>query len=192
MPPLSNICSTSGAKVKLLIRLLSILLFAYINGGGRASANTLIPPISIYMNVTDQFRDQYSGKLSYGGIPFISTSIQRRSDSPILDSKVDVYFGLVKPNGSVFSWIPAAPNSIGVVAQLVGGLTPVGLNMQLDTSISNDNFFTGSNRYITYVFSKDDVAGLYILFTLVVGTGKDPTDPGNWITSKTKIFPVKP
>ncbi len=100
---------------------------------------------------------------------------------------------MVKANGNIISWVPPTNpgNPSSDRADIVSGLAPLDANKKLDGFM-----YTGhkdnSYLYMEYKFMPEDVPGLYIFFILVVDAGKNPADPGNWITSKTRIVSVKP
>jgi len=99
-------------------------------------------------------------------LEFIAT-ITRSDISP-----VDVYFGVIIPGGRVFSWIPGTAN--GPV--LVEGLSPAGRGITA-AAISGAGLLGSDPQNL---FSASQPIGLYSLFVVLVRSGADASNPGNW------------
>lgn len=169
----------------------SIFLLLIISGGFRtAFADVPPPPIDIGINLTNFQFDIHKGKLSDGGTPAVQFSVQPKEQAPAFGSKVDLYMGMLKPNGTIMTWIPGDQET-APIAKSKNGLHPLAKDIELKGSISETNLGHGS-LLMSYQYDEGDKSGLYILFTLVVEAGKNPNDPSNWISSKTKIYPVNP
>jgi hypothetical protein len=98
-----------------------------------------------------------------------------------LPFKGDVYFGLIQPGGQqAFTWVDRDG-----VPKLEKGLAPIEIGMSLLQGIN----FNPAQNYggdIEHVFTADDPLGMYLVFAVVVVSGKDPADSMNWLAVEMK------
>ena len=95
--------------------------------------------------------------------------------SRVDSSPVDVYFGIIIPDGRIFSWISGTAN----VPIFLEGLFPAAQRIT-DTTISNAELLGENPRHI---FSAGHPLGLYSVFFFLVPTGADPGDSRQWISA---------
>ncbi len=105
------------------------------------------------------------------GQPLEFVAAVSRADS----SPIDMYFGIIVPDGRIFSWISGTAN----VPILLEGLFPAA-QLVTGTAISSAELL-GKNPQ--HIFSADHPLGLYSVFFFLVPTGADPGDPRQWIAA---------
>lgn len=106
-----------------------------------------------------------------GGRPLEFDAVVSRLDS----SAVDVYFGVIVPDGRIFSWISGTAN----IPILLEGLFPAAHRIT-DTAIFTAGLL---GRNPQHSFSADHPLGLYSVFLFLVPTGAVPSDPRQWIAA---------
>gem|GEM_PF-4265622 len=99
-----------------------------------------------------------------------AATVSRTDSSP-----VDMYFGIISPDGRVFSW----NSGLTSVPIFLEGLSPAG-RLVTDTVISSADLL-GKNPQHT--FSADHPLGLYSVFFFLVPAGADPGDSRQWIAA---------
>jgi hypothetical protein len=93
-----------------------------------------------------------------------------------------VYVGILSPDGQSTSFlVDQAPPLFNVVPALVTGPpAPLLANVVLDKD-------TGG-RLVVPNFAAGGPQGWYVIYGLIVGTGRDPGDPKQWASSS--FFPL--
>jgi hypothetical protein len=151
------------------------LICAFIAVGslsGVAAASTATPPV-ISIKVDDAVLAPLGAPAVFTwaaaiGRPLeVLASITRGDISP-----VDVYLGVLVPDGRLLSWVPGSSTT----PVLVAGLAPAGRGVTA-SSVSSA-MLLGSNPQ--YLFSAADALGLYSLLVILVPAGAAPSDPRNW------------
>ena len=144
------------------------------------------PAVSISMVLSDLFRERTSADRRYG-IPFnLFSFIRVDANDPVAAESVDVYVGFIRSDGVSMTWsdLPE-PYEFTLPA---AGMRPLIRNVPL----SNGGFgLPETGGYIRYVFSSEDLPGIYHWFPLLVRAGKPVEDTTQWIGFRTKMLPVK-
>ena len=171
--------------------ILSITFFTFTKN---THAEFPTPPISIDLSLGFKKYDEFKSYLAEGHLRSVSIGdIKTPDNSPEHGKLADIYHGMVKSNGDVISWLPKidSASKFSDAAAVANGLIPIKTNTKLEGIIGTS--YWGGNDWLNlaYEFTNEDVTGLYTLFVLVVEAGKEPSDPTNWITSKTRIVSVK-
>jgi len=105
------------------------------------------------------------------GRPLMFAAQISRADS----SPVDVYFGVLAPDGRFFSWVPQT----GSAPLLLEGLHPAGRAITA-TAISSAGLLGSDPRHL---FAAGHPLGLYSVAVILVATAADPTDPRRWFAA---------
>lgn len=90
-------------------------------------------------------------------------------------SSVDVYFGVLAPDGRFFSWVPQT----GSAPLLLEGLYPAGRAITA-TAISSAGLLGSDPRHL---FAHGHPLGIYSVAVILVATAADPTDPRQWFAA---------
>jgi hypothetical protein len=100
-----------------------------------------------------------------------------------LAATVDIYFGVLTPEGVSQSWIKSGDNTA-----LVKGFQPLFSGISLvggvDSGIANIQ-----GRDIKHQFSGTEMKGMYTVYAILAKSGTDATNPDNWVgVSMTPLF----
>jgi hypothetical protein len=97
----------------------------------------------------------------------------------------DLYFGVILPNGTIYTWAGDANE-----ASLREGLTPIASNLDLRQELLFDLNATVGD--VQHVFTRDDPAGMYSVFALLVRAGANPTQENSWYEADMRPLIVRP
>ncbi len=108
--------------------------------------------------------------------------------------KGDLYFGIILPNNQgIFSWVKN-----GSETNFKKGLFPIikGLEREVSTTLlatENTTFSLSSELGgdIKYVVTGQEPTGMYLVFSLLVSSGSDPSQNTNWIGVEMRPLLVK-
>lgn len=149
-------------------------LLAACLGTPLANATSTVPPPVIRTYVIDAslagLGDQqlFAVPATSGRTLAMGSSFERVAGSPL----IDVYVGVILPGGRVFTWVPKP----GGGAILTEGFSPVARSVAETTFTTRAVFGADAS----HTFSDKDATGLYSVFTLLVGAGRDPGDARQW------------
>lgn len=147
------------------IRLLAFAGMAWFASGALASS-IMLPTI------TTGVATQMYGTLNVRADTspyYFSGLIQWEGDVYVYPFPSDIYFGVQSPDrGKVWTW---APNQDGIVT-LNEGIVPFA------RASKAGRLSTGS---IEHIFTGSEPSGMYLIFMVMVTSGGDPTDSGQWI-----------
>ena len=154
---------------------------------GTAHAQLKEPAISIKLVLSDLFRNLSIADRRYG-VPFnLFSYVLVDANDPVAAETVDVYVGFIRSDGVPMTW-SNYPEELFEITLPEVGMRPLVRNV----SLSNGSFvLPNSGGYIRYVFSSEDLPGIYHWFTLLVRAGKPVEDTTQWISFRTKMLPVK-
>lgn len=100
-----------------------------------------------------------------------------RIQGPISDvtnpsEKLDIYFGIMTPDGKTLTWVPDDATEEGAI--IVEGLRPIAVNYKHKP----DGYYLHqiTKRRIKYMFTGSEPNGLYFIFAILMHHGKDPAD----------------
>jgi len=113
------------------------------------------------------------------GIPlFEDVLLSVEQVNPLLP--VDVYVGAILPDGRSVSWV-GDPR------------TPILVMRTAPAAFLRNVVPTETTAYLLpHTFAATDQLGWYLLYGLVVSTGKDPLEPINWISASFSPLLVRP
>lgn len=164
-----NILRTLSSKY-----LLMLLVLAMIGSTTPVMATSTIKtdPIIISFSVSDGLFGnilKVHKNLAYA----FNTSIEFPGGSPF---NSDIYFGILPPGrDKVLTWIKNSEEN-----NLQGNLLPIVKGIKLEEKFTF-NLASVLNRTIEYTFTGTEPSGMYLIFTLVVISGENPSEPNNWI-----------
>jgi hypothetical protein len=87
----------------------------------------------------------------------------------------DIYFGAMTPGDSIFTWVENG-NGPTLVTGLQPLLTAIPLSGGLETSIGHIR-----GRDLKYRFTGSQPKGMYTIFAIVVISGREASNPDNWV-----------
>jgi hypothetical protein len=93
-----------------------------------------------------------------------------------INSKADVYLGLLSPGGDIsYTWAKR-----GDSYELARGMAPVLENVELSET-ARINVASIIKQNLDYKFGTGEAVGMYSAFALVVAADSDPSAPQNWL-----------
>lgn len=101
----------------------------------------------------------------------------------------DVYYGVMLPDKTVVSWLPAKNPELSSF-ELALGLLPLVKNASLYLGTQPAEVLAAAVA-AGHVFTPADPLGEYLIFCIVTRPGKDPSDVRNWAGYGSKILTVK-
>jgi hypothetical protein len=105
-------------------------------------------------------------------------------DCAYIPPKADFYFGVIAPDGNVYSLTP------GTNTNPLKGLVPIATNVDLSKARTLD--LSESVGSISYSFGYDDATKMYTVFALLVIAGANPADAPTWLEAEMKPLIVQP
>lgn len=165
-----------GRRVFLALRLClacAPLIATLLPTGTRA---TTIPQPTISIITADAELSQlallpvFTWRTDIGRPLLLGMQVSRSDSSP-----VDVYFGVLAPDGRFFSWVPQS----GSVPLLLEGMYPAGRAITA-TAISSAGLL---GRDPQHLFSAGHPLGIYSVAVILVATAADPADPRQWFAA---------
>lgn len=182
---------SSGAnstRSAVLHKLLAVALFQLLFCLGFARAQLPLPSVftTIYIgNFTQAFFEvdrRIPTNVYFDGTVTVDAS------APVAAEKVDLYVGLIRPDGGLLTWLTGAPANQALqlnpgMNALVRGL-PLSGGIEHITQLPNVGLLLGN-------FGPSDLPGIYQWFALLVRAGQPVEKTDQWISLRTRMFPVK-
>ena len=103
----------------------------------------------------------------------------------------DVYFGGITPSQSLFTWVPdSSLQNLENRGKISIGLSPISKALVIDKFTTAGLLLQGKPP--AYRFNQQNETGLYVIFCILVVSGKSPYDPQNWLSTEARLFVVTP
>lgn len=163
-------------RAVLIVGLVTGVLLSCVRTSSGTTIGGITPVIDIIVSNAAMLTPNYA---TAGSMIVIDATLLAEGASPTLS--VDVYVGIVSPDGHPTSLLGNPDVSLNFTPRLVTGpLTPLITNVTLTA--------TRGHRLAILRFAEGGPTGWHVVYGLIVAAGQDPSNPKNWISSS--FFPL--
>lgn len=163
-------------RAVLIAGLVTCVLMSSIGTTTGTTIGGISPAINIIVSNAAMLTPNYT---TTGSMLVVDATLLADGASP--DLRVDVYVGILAPDGETTSLLGNPDVSLNFTPVLVTGpLTPLLANASLTTN--------RGHRLAIPRFGPAGPNGWHVAYGLIVATGQDPSNPRNWISSS--FFPL--
>ncbi len=156
------------------VTVLAFSLAAHAQGAGEISFVPLAPAPDVEVQVTTPVGAPIHTAREDGIPHAFSASIRIPANG--LQVHADLYFGVMRPGGKgSITWI-----NVAGVPTLQREMAPLleWIDLGTEGTITTTEIF---GRDVEHVFTGSEPGGMYLVFALLVATGADPYNTGNWL-----------